>query len=161
MTTNLESFLSAYVTQGGEIRLAVAGTVQQLAATAIKVQELIHEGPLPDELGAKRGSNGEGDDQKGLDVHADALFLAACHQAPVAAFASEERPEALLLNESAPLAVAIDPVDGSSNIDTNISIGTIFSFLPATGVSGANPAAPFLQPGHRQVAAGFFIYGPQ
>jgi len=161
MATNLEALLGAYATEGSDIQRAIAGTVHQLAATAIKVQELIHEGPLPDEFGAKRGSNGEGDDQKGLDVHADALFLAACRQAHVAAFASEERQEALLLDENAPLAVALDPVDGSSNIDTNISIGTIFSFLPATGVSGANPAAPFLQPGHRQVAAGFFIYGPQ
>ena len=161
MTTTLQSFLADYASRGNDVQLAVAGTIRQLAATAVKVKELIGAGPLPDELGARRGSNGEGDDQKGLDVKADEMFLAACREARVAAYASEERPEALLLDEHAPIAVAIDPVDGSSNIDTNISIGTIFSLLPTAGVPGSNPAAPFLQAGHRQLAAGFFIYGPQ
>lgn len=161
MTTTLQSFLDDYASQGSEVQLAVAGTIRQLAATAIKVREMISAGPLADELGAKRGSNGEGDDQKGLDVQADEMFLAACRQSHVAAYASEERTEALLLDENAPVAVAIDPVDGSSNIDTNISIGTVFSLLPTAGVPGSDPAAFFLQPGHRQVAAGFFIYGPQ
>ena len=64
-------------------------------------------------------------------------------------------------NRDAPLALAIDPLDGSSNIDTNVSIGTIFSLLPATGAPDADPAASFLQPGRKQLGAGFFIYGPQ
>ena len=55
----------------------------------------------------------------------------------------------------APLAVNVDPLDGSSNIDTNLTVGTIFSILPAEGPS------PLLQPGHTQLAAGFIIYGPQ
>ena len=67
----------------------------------------------------------------------------------------------MLLDRDAPLAIAIDPLDGSSNIDTNVSIGTIFSLLPATGAPDANPAASFLQPGVNQLAAGFFVYGPQ
>ena len=62
---------------------------------------------------------------------------------------------------AAPLAIAIDPLDGSSNIDTNVSIGTIFSLLPATGAPDADPAAAFLQAGANQLGAGFFIYGPQ
>jgi len=57
------------------------------------------------------------------------------------------------LNAGAPLLVAIDPLDGSSNIDTNVSVGTIFSILPNTD--------SFLQPGDRQLAAGYAIYGPQ
>lgn len=161
MATTLETFLGAYASQGGDIRHAVAGTIEQLAATAIKVRDLISEGPLPEDLGARRGSNGEGDDQKGLDVLADEMFLEACRAAGAAVYASEERPEPVMLREDGLLAVAIDPVDGSSNIESNISIGTIFSFLPTAGLQGAEPAAYFLQPGHRQVASGFFIYGPQ
>ena len=81
--------------------------------------------------------------------------------APVALYASEELEQPVLLDKDAPLAIAIDPLDGSSNIDTNVSIGTIFSLLPATGAPDADPAASFLQAGANQLAAGFFIYGPQ
>ncbi len=81
--------------------------------------------------------------------------------APVGLYASEELELPIMVNKDAPLAVAIDPLDGSSNIETNVSIGTIFSILPALGVQGDNPAATFFQPGRNQLAAGFFIYGPQ
>ena len=92
---------------------------------------------------------------------ADDIFLDAMRHAPVALYASEELEQPVLLDRDAPLAVAIDPLDGSSNIDTNVSIGTIFSLLPATGAPDANPAAAFLQAGANQLGAGFFIYGPQ
>jgi len=77
-------------------------------------------------------------------------------EAPVAAIASEEADEWLLLDAEKPLAVAFDPLDGSSNIDSNMSIGTIFSIRPATGA-----ANPFAGPGSGQIAAGFVVYGPQ
>jgi len=161
VAATLEAFLKSYSFQQDGLRPAVAAVIGQLAGAALKVRHAINDGPLARELRSKTASNGEGDDQKGLDVHADAIFLAACREAPVAAYASEEQPDATLLDRNAPIAVAIDPVDGSSNIDTNISIGTIFSLLPATGEPGTDPAALFLQPGKRQLAAGFFIYGPQ
>lgn len=161
MSTILETFLGTYSSQGSEIQPAVARVIHQLAVTAVQVQQLIGAGPLPEELGVMRGSNGEGDEQKGLDVRADEMFHAACLNAGVAVYASEERPDVVLMDKDAPLAVAIDPVDGSSNIDTNISIGTIFSILPVASEPESNPSASFLQPGHRQIAAGFFIYGPQ
>jgi fructose-1,6-bisphosphatase I len=80
---------------------------------------------------------------------------------PVAAYVSEEIGQATLLQPEAPLAVAIDPLDGSSNIDVNASIGTIFSILPAPDGTRLDPEVPFRQRGRAQVAAGFFIYGPQ
>ncbi|MFC6490525.1 class 1 fructose-bisphosphatase [Nitratireductor sp. GCM10026969] len=161
MTATLDAFLSSYALQQDGVRPAVVAVVHQLAAAALKVRHAITQGPLGTELRAKRGSHGDGDDQKGLDVYADQLFLEACRNAPVAVYASEEQENAVRLDGTAPLAIAIDPVDGSSNIDTNVSIGTIFSLLPAAGVPGEDPAALFFQPGSRQVAAGFFIYGPQ
>jgi len=69
-------------------------------------------------------------------------------------------PAPLVLDSGAPLAVALDPLDGSSNIDTNVSIGTIFAVFP-TLAGASQPADHFLRPGHEQVAAGFIIYGPQ
>ncbi|TIP55943.1 MAG: class 1 fructose-bisphosphatase, partial [Mesorhizobium sp.] len=73
----------------------------------------------------------DGDIQKDLDIFADDIFLDAVRHAPVALYASEELEQPVLLDSQAPLAIAIDPLDGSSNIDTNVSIGTIFSLLPA------------------------------
>ena len=70
---------------------------------------------------------------------------------------SEERKEPVILDPEAPVAVVIDPLDGSSNVDTNISVGTIFSLLPVT----EDLDAAVLQPGHRQIAAGFVVFGPQ
>jgi fructose-1,6-bisphosphatase I len=67
--------------------------------------------------------------------------------------------EPLVLDPNGPVTVAMDPLDGSSNIDTNVSVGTIFSILPSA--AGGNAEAHFLRPGRKQLAAGFVIYGPQ
>ena len=75
--------------------------------------------------------------------------------------ASEEMDAPLPLSRGGPLIVALDPLDGSSNIETNVSIGTIFSLLAIPpGSSGTEPAA-FLRAGREQIAAGYVIYGPQ
>jgi fructose-1,6-bisphosphatase I len=131
------------------------------SAAAAEMSNLIGLGSLYGQLGATRATtNVDGDVQKELDVIANDVFVGAFRQAPVAAVVSEEMQEPLILDPAGPLAIAIDPLDGSSNIDTNLSIGTIFSILPvmrrATGVE-----AHFLQPGRMQIAAGFVIYGPQ
>src|SRR5262249_15668078 len=112
------------------------------------------------QLGASLGSmNTDGDVQKELDVVANEIFVNTFRQAPVAAVLSEEMKEPLTLYPKGPVAIAKDPLDGSSNNEPNVSIGTIFSIL-ATGAD-ANAEAHFLQPGRKQIAAGFVIYGPQ
>jgi len=93
-------------------------------------------------------------------VRANALLAKALESAPVAAVASEEMDAPLPLRPGATIIVALDPLDGSSNIDTNVSVGTIFSLLHLPHGSGTEPAA-FLRAGREQVAAGYFIYGPQ
>jgi fructose-1,6-bisphosphatase I len=139
----------------------IAAIIRELAAAAAEMAELVALGRLAGEAGADVGSqNRDGDSQKQLDVLAHELFVEALRRSPVAVVVSEEMHEPMVLREDAPLAVAIDPLDGSSNIDTNVSIGTIFSILPA--VSGASDLKQhFLQHGHAQKSAGFFIYGPQ
>jgi fructose-1,6-bisphosphatase I len=138
-----------------------ASAIREMAAAAIKMAELVSLGRLAGETGASIGSlNKDGDAQKKLDVLANDLFVNALRRAPVAAVLSEELHEPVLLNADAPLAVAMDPLDGSSNIDTNVSIGTIFSILPSVP-GAADPKLHFLQPGLAQLAAGFFVYGPQ
>jgi fructose-1,6-bisphosphatase I len=161
----LDAFLNSYARGESERHAAVAATVRKLTEAAVKVRHTISHGALGAAFAGTRGStNAAGDDQKDLDVFADDIFLDAMRHAPVALYASEELEQPVLLDSSAPLAVAIDPLDGSSSIDANLSIGTIFSLLPAlpaTGAPDADPAAAFLQAGVNQLGAGFFIYGPQ
>lgn len=158
----LDAVLNSYVGNGGGgRRAAIAATIHQLAQAAVKVRNTINQGALGKAFAGSRGANPDGDVQKDLDVFADDIFLDAMRHAPVGLYASEELEQPVLLDKDADLAIAIDPLDGSSNIDTNVSIGTIFSLLPATGVPGENPAASFLQQGNNLLGAGFFIYGPQ
>ncbi len=136
-------------------RLAVADTLAAVANAATALSELIGRGPLAGSLAADVGGNAGGDVQKLLDLRAHDLFADAFRRAPVAVVYSEESDEAVPLDEGAPLGVAIDPLDGSSNIDTNVSIGTIVSIFPAPADDGPPP------PGREQLAACFTIYGPQ
>ena len=155
-SSTLDHHVDAWANGAAE-RSSVAAVLRAIARAAIEVTALIARGPLAGDLGMVVGDNADGDAQKALDVQANDLFLAALRQAPVALFASEENDEPIHLKSDTPLAVAIDPLDGSSNIDTNISIGTIFSVLPMVG----DQRVVFLQPGTRQLAAGFVVYGPQ
>lgn len=142
-----------------DARLAVSQTVEALAGACIEISELVARGPLAGELGAEQGDNTDGDTQKALDLIANDLIVEAMHAAPVACLVSEELEEPTPINKDAPLFVATDPLDGSSNIDTNVSVGTIFSILPAP--QGEDGACKLLQPGTAQLAAGYVIYGPQ
>jgi fructose-1,6-bisphosphatase I len=140
---------------------AAARVLCAIAAAAVELSVLIGLGRLYGQLGASRASiNADGDVQKELDVLANEMFVGAFRQAPVAAVVSEEISAPLVLDSAGSLAVAIDPLDGSSNIDANVSIGTIFSVLPVFAKANAADAH-FLQPGRMQIAAGFVIYGPQ
>jgi fructose-1,6-bisphosphatase I len=142
---------------GADERADVARTIMALAGAGLAIAKLAALGPLAGELGAVRGENLGGDTQKEMDLRSHALAIDHLARAPVMLVGSEESDEAVFLDPAGTLAVAIDPLDGSSNIETNAPIGTIFSILPV----GADPAAALLQPGTRQSAAGFFIYGPQ
>ena len=156
----LEGFLQDW-SEGDGQRTALAKTIRAIAEAAAAVADTIARGPLAGALATAVGENVDGDAQKELDLRANRLFEEALRQAPVAAFASEEQETALLLDPRAPFAVAVDPLDGSSNIETNLSIGSIFSILPMPEAARAAPDLAFLQPGSRQLAAGFVVYGPR
>jgi fructose-1,6-bisphosphatase I len=161
MTTEL--YLETYLD-----RLAAAGSLRADAAAAIvaitsagrEIAGILAAGPLAGALAAARGADADvndwGDLQKELDIRAHDMMVGALRTAPVASVLSEEAEHPLILDPACWLAVAIDPLDGSSNIDTNAPVGTIFSLLPA---NRGDPAAAFLAPGRNQVAAGFMIYG--
>ena len=142
-------------------RLAVAATVNALARACLDIADLVARGPLAGALGATRGLDaGGGDEQKELDALTDALIAEALKAAPVAALASEEAEHPIALDPDGTLLVAVDPLDGSSNIDTNVSVGTIFSIRPRDPAVDPASDAAFLRPGREQLAAGYVVYGP-
>lgn len=155
---SLDKYLEEHAASGAVAAAAVAETIGLLAATGIALAATIANGPLGAQFAEKDGdTNADGDAQRGLDLLADDRFLAALSHSPVGLYASEELNQPVLIDASRPLALAIDPLDGSSNIDTNVSIGTIFSIRPFSG----DRSEPFLCDGREQLAAGFLIYGPQ
>jgi fructose-1,6-bisphosphatase I len=129
-----------------------------------KIAHAVNKGALIGVLGSAGSENIQGETQKKLDVITNDIFIAENEWGGhLAAMASEEMDEIYPIPAKYPKGkylLTFDPLDGSSNIDVNISVGTIFSILrcPA-GVT--NPtAADFMQPGTKQVCAGYALYGP-
>jgi fructose-1,6-bisphosphatase I len=137
---------------------AVGEVIEAIAAAAIELAALIADGPLAGITGQNGGINSDGDQQKDIDVVADEIMRRALRGAPpVAAILSEEAVLPETFRPDAPLCVAIDPLDGSANLENNISVGTIFSIRPR----GNDLLSTFFEPGTAQCAAGFLVYGPQ
>jgi fructose-1,6-bisphosphatase I len=137
--------------------LAVAGVIDAVAVASIELADLIADGPLAGITGRLSGVNFDGDRQKDIDLAADGMMRRALRLAPVAAILSEESELPEILVPEAPLCIAIDPLDGSANLENNISVGTIFSIRPR----GNDVVSTFFEPGTAQCAAGFVVYGPQ
>jgi fructose-1,6-bisphosphatase I len=135
----------------------VSEVITAIAAASIDLAALIGDGPLAGITGRDGGINPDGDQQKDIDVAADEIMRAALRNAPVAAVLSEEAALPDTLNPEAGFCVAIDPLDGSANLENNISVGTIFSIRPR----GNDILSTFFEPGTAQCAAGFIVYGPQ
>ena len=102
--------------------------------------------------------NADGDKQKPLDIFADECVFESINNSSVAAYCSEEQDGMTTINKNGKYLIFCDPLDGSSNIGNNISIGTIFSILPFYNGSIENSLK---QNGNSQLCAGFFVYGPQ
>jgi len=156
--TTLDGFLKVFA-GADPLRTAIARTVLEVAEAGRQLR-IVAENGSDGEIVAT-GVNADGDRQVELDVIADRMFQAAARRAPVAAYASEEEAEPIPIDSKQPLALAIDPLDGSSNVDLNLSFGTIFSILPALPTNGGALLDSFLQPGSRLLAAGLLIYGPR
>jgi fructose-1,6-bisphosphatase I len=146
--------LEAYLNRKPD-SVAVARTILELAGAGREIARILARGKLAGDLSAVIGDSRDGDGQKALDALTHNIIRDALAKAPVALYASEEADAPEILKAGGKLAVAVDPLDGSSNIDTLAPVGTIFSILPMQGED------PFLQPGRNQFAAGFLIYGPQ
>jgi len=128
------------------------------------VEAKIRTGGLGDVLGAQGAVNVQGEEQQKLDVYANnALLHCLGLRDSVAALVSEEDEEPVIINqnpERGKYIVIFDPLDGSSNIDVNVNVGTIFSIQRRLPLNEGDLQASILQPGYKQVAAGYVLYGP-
>ncbi len=145
---------------GAELRLLMEVVARAVKAIAVNVSK----GALAGVLGEAGSDNVQGEAQKKLDVIANDILIQANEWGGhLAAMASEEVEEIRPIPSDYPkggFLLLFDPLDGSSNIDVNISVGTIFSVLRCPEGNAAPTEADFMQPGTAQVAAGYSVYGP-
>lgn len=162
MQKKLDDFLNERLNQTpAQQRLRkVMGAV----ATSVKqVADMIEKAPLAGQLGKLDNENVQGEQQAKLDLLTNDCFvvnLQTCEA--VAGMVSEELDDAILLSRDASQSnylVVFDPLDGSSNIEVNVALGSIFSVLSAP-IGRATQTADFLQKGTQQVLAGYSVYGP-
>src|SRR5450830_1580487 len=144
-----------------ELRLLI-----EVVARACKtISHAVGKGALGEVLGTAGSENVQGEVQKKLDILSNEILLEANEWGGhLAAMASEEMETIHQIPNRYPKGeymLLFDPLDGSSNIDVNVSIGTIFSVLKAPDGMSAPTEQDFLQPGSKQVAAGYAVYGPQ
>lgn len=146
---------------GAQTDPGLVSVISTIAQAGMEIAALVRGGALSGALGTLDAVNVQGETQKRLDVLANDICKAhLAANVAVAAIASEEEDHAIeFAHAGARYLVAFDPLDGSSNIDVNITVGTIFSILPASPSRSGDDA--FLQAGKNQLAAGYIAYGPQ
>jgi len=138
--------------------------LRDIGIAAKIVNREVSKAGLVEILGETGDTNVQGEKVKKLDVFANEQFIAALKGGgECCAIASEENDDIIPIeseiSKNAKYVVAMDPLDGSSNIDVNVSVGTIFSIYRRTSLSGSGKIEDFLQRGTEQVAAGYIIYG--
>ena len=145
--------------QSGNLTPELAQVIATIADTCKDIDQLLQKGALAGVLGSAEHENVQGEEQKKLDVISNDYLIDALKVHPhVGGLASEELDEFTPAQDNGEYLVLFDPLDGSSNIDINMCVGTIFSILPAK--NAVTQAADFMQAGVNQVAAGYVLYGP-
>ena len=139
----------------------IARIIEGLMVACKDISYRLHLGALSGVMGSAEQENVQGECQKKLDVISNDLIKDCLAAMPeVLGLASEEEPDPVACNDSGEYLVLFDPLDGSSNIDVNVTVGTIFSILKAAPGASGSDAATYLQSGSQQVAAGYVLYGP-
>ena len=139
----------------------LVSVVDSITTTCKNIAERLRGGALSGLYGSTEQENVQGEVQKKLDVISnDLLKQALLANRSVAGIASEEEDDAIAGNADGQYLVTFDPLDGSSNIDINVTVGTIFSVLALPDDCTEVTTDSFLQAGRRQIAAGYVLYGP-
>ena len=149
-----------HILEQNQISAPLTETINTVLTASKDIALLLQKGAMGDILGCAGQENVQGETQKKLDVISNDMLkdaLKACSH--VAGIASEEEDLPVAANADGQFLVIYDPLDGSSNIDINVTVGTIFSILPSNGGDTAQEAT-YLQKGRNQLAAGYVLYGP-
>ncbi|PIE81661.1 MAG: class 1 fructose-bisphosphatase [Chloroflexi bacterium] len=140
-----------------------SGLLYDLALAAKIISHKVNRAGLLDIIGEAGGINVQGEDQQKLDIYADDVIFQICdHTGRLCIMASEEHGELLNIPEryeKGPYVLVYDPLDGSSNIDVNVSIGTIFGIYRCVDWETRGRPEDVLQPGRDLVGAGYILYG--
>ncbi len=162
---SLSRYLVEQQRDKGHIPADLRLLLEVVARACKSISHAVNKGALGGVLGSAESENVQGEVQKKLDIIANEVLLEANEWGGhLAAMASEEMDSIYVVPNRYPQGeylLMFDPLDGSSNIDINVSIGTIFSVLKKYDESVGVTEQDFLQPGKQQVAAGYCIYGPQ
>ena len=165
MSTSLSRYLVEQQRAKNHIPPELRLLLEVVARACKSISHAVNKGALGGVLGSAHSENVQGEVQKKLDIIANEVLIEANEWGGhLAAMASEEMDSIYLVPNRYPQGeylLLFDPLDGSSNIDVNVSIGTIFSVLKKTEGSAGVSEADFLQQGSAQVAAGYCVYGPQ
>jgi fructose-1,6-bisphosphatase I len=165
MTVSLSRYLVEQQRAKGRIPPELRLLLEVVARACKSISHAVNKGALGGVLGTASTENVQGEVQKKLDIIANEVLIEANEWGGhLAAMASEEMDSIYAVPNRYPQGeylLLFDPLDGSSNIDVNVSIGTIFSVLKKPEGHVAVQEADFLQAGHAQVAAGYCVYGPQ
>jgi fructose-1,6-bisphosphatase I len=141
----------------------LSGLLYDLALAAKMIANKVRSAGLADILGATENENVQGEVQQKLDVLANEIIIKALdHAGRLCAMASEEEPDIIQIPDKfrcGKYCLLFDPLDGSSNIDVNVPVGTIFSVVMKVSPGPRGMMEDMLQPGRNQVAAGYVIYG--
>ena len=162
---SLTQYLVEQQREHGRIQPPLRLLIEVVARACKRIAISVNKGALGDVLGSADSENVQGEVQKKLDVIANEVLIEANEWGGhLAAMASEEMDSIHVVPNRYPQGeylLLFDPLDGSSNIDVNVSIGTIFSVLRKVGHGRGVSEEDFLQPGKHQAAAGYCVYGPQ
>jgi len=140
---------------------ALVAVIDGLMVACKDIAYRLHMASLAGVLGSAEQENVQGECQKKLDVISNDLIKYCLKGMPeVKGMASEEEADPVACNPDGEFLVLFDPLDGSSNIDVNVTVGTIFSVLKASANDDATHESTYLQSGKQQVAAGYVLYGP-
>ena len=147
--------------QQDNVPLDLISLIKTILAATKEISFRVGQGHLGGLLGSTLDENIQGEIQKKLDVVANELFKDIILESGfVRAISSEEEDTSVAGSETGKFLVSFDPLDGSSNIDINSLIGTIFSIHEAPKDMSANDPDMFKQAGHKQICAGYVLYGP-
>ncbi|XVJ70732.1 MAG: class 1 fructose-bisphosphatase [Rhizobacter sp.] len=162
---SLTRYLVEQQRHNGSIPAQLRLLIEVVARACKRISISVNKGALGDVLGSAHSENVQGEIQKKLDIIANEVLIEANEWGGhLAAMASEEMEGIYVVPNRFPQGeylLMFDPLDGSSNIDVNVSIGTIFSVLKKPDGSAGVSEADFLQAGSTQAAAGYCVYGPQ